>query len=753
MRVLGLAMKHGRRQEDLEVLVRNVFEQLHGGRGEVEWGKKVPDVFKCYQPFSSTIDEFCAKLGQSGFRVGAVNAAFSWLPRAFEYEGGIFLPTAVEAYGRWPVIPMDQWANTCASVALVKLLGKLMSARETGELLPPNAFHALAVRTFANATEDKIHHDDARAEATVTAGDSLHTPCEVGWLSGIVKVVFRDQVNLVRIVGVQRDEVTHGRTQRTDFIPPKALEEYFARVLAPSNGKPTPLLLCLRGYCDSRMGTPMVASGSSNRLGAPWDHNYLKPWTESHRKRLVKMIKNSKDQGEYDGHVVLVTSMFQGRNDDPRKNMRWVVVEDHNEIAGEEGLYAMDVSCLALMTTDVFALQISPDWRAGNYTELFGPSTPVLQPTASAAIEDDSKVFLADVGKEGRWCPILRFLGRATTPGGIVHLLVMVGNTQRTVHVAQGLLNAAAIARWQGLTTNDKDGGFPLVESTSPTASQATIPLHPTYAREGRGHGAERRLDDRAARLAHRERMNVALEDNVESRAGEHVPLEDNVGGREGVQTEEVAEKAGVRKRKLRNGLIKKRMQQNTLGVYKADVFALPVIDNVPPPYRREEKTSVKRCLKSFRVHVDMLRQNIGAVEMEERAYRTGRAVWLLEMAIKKVSGRKWRDLRSLVNDGGIISTALNRPTLVKKFLRRKIKMEEEEIKVTMDKFARAKSEYYYYMNASRLPHIRLYAHSPGGRRKLVSTYPIVMLDFERTYVEASWTMDIVILVLPKASY
>lgn len=724
-RALGLAIKDGEQLEHLEETVRRVFERLSNGRVAVEWGRKVADVFGCYQPFACSVDSFCEKLGQSGFRIGKVNAAFSWMPRRFDEQKSYRLLSAVEVCAIWPAIPMDQWGNTCASVTLVKLLGKLMSAQQTGELLPANALHALAVRAFANAGGRKRHDDDARAETSITAADSLHTPCEVGWLVGIVNAVFRDRVRLVKIVGVERDKVTHGRKGRTDVIPPNALEEYFVRALAPLDGKPTPLLLCIRGYCDSRMGTPMVVSDSSHRPGAPWEYNYLKPWTESQRKRLVSMIKDSSSQGAYDGHAVLVTGMFQGANSSMGNPVRWVIVEDHNEIAGPAGWYAMDASCLALITTDVFALHITPSWRPGIYADLFPPVSVALVP----ANEEDNyagipKVFLADEGKKGRWCVIRRCIKRPSHPGGLFHVVAMVEGTAKSIHVAQGLLNAVAVAKW-GAAFGDEDQEAARVQSALAKTSQQEPPLQRPGAQvEERSDREESEV--RAARVSRRvQHAPPQQEPHVQRNMPEHENQNEDPQVDEGA----AGRHDGVRRKRPRNELIDKRLHHNTLGVYKADTFALPVTDNFPPPYRRESRMSVRRCFKYFHLYAGMLRQSFGALEMEERAYRVGRAVWLLEMAIKNIPGERWRPLRTLVHEVGIISCVRNDPRLLARFLRKKARgMEPDVFHIAMEKLSHVKNEYYYYLNASQAPHLRLYAQSPGGRRKIVSTRSLVCI-------------------------
>lgn len=141
-----------------------------------------------------------------------------------------------------------------------------------------------------------MHDDDARAAARTAVADSLWAPCEVGWLAGIVGAVFNDKVNLVP-AGVERNKGSHGRTFRTDSI-------------ASSDGRPTSLLLCVHGYCDSRMGTPMVMSSAAHWPGAPWEHNFVNPGTESQRRHLVNIIKDWSPKGAYDGHAVLATGMF-----------------------------------------------------------------------------------------------------------------------------------------------------------------------------------------------------------------------------------------------------------------------------------------------------------------------------------------------------------------------------------------------------------------------------------------------------------
>lgn len=81
-----------------------------------------------------------------------------------------------------------------------------------------------------------------------------------------------------------------------------------------------------------------------------------------------------------------------------------MIVEDHNEIAGPAGLHAMEASCLALITTDVYELRTSPDWRSGNSACLFAPEEFEVQLPVEEERGAIPKAFFGDEGGKGRWC-------------------------------------------------------------------------------------------------------------------------------------------------------------------------------------------------------------------------------------------------------------------------------------------------------------------------------------------------------------
>lgn len=740
-RVLSVALESASREEVLRI-VGEVLDALQSGKMDVEWGNESESIDLCHRPLPADMRAFRGLLGASGFCVKMANDRFSWDPPPFDRPGERCVPSFDVFSERMPeTIALLQMGATCATTAVAKLLGKFTSASAASELLPVQALHAVTMREHVRAGKQHVRtpdmEDDVRITADVSAAESLRFPCHIDWLAESVRAVFDGKVALEKIAGVSRSHVTHAQTDRTETLPLDQLMGYLTSALAPASGKPCPLLLSVRSYTATNIYSRIKLKGAGKDA---LEFRRHEPWRPCDMRSVKQGIERSSAKATYDGHAVLAVGMFEC------KERRWVLLEDHHPIAGEEGAYAMDVTCLATITTDVWALRGNPTaWQAGRYADLFPVPAPARHlrrlpedldpqpPTRPAA-------FLADVGDGGRWCTVRQFFGRAADGKRRAHLLVDTRHGLRSVHVHKRLLNDVARQRWRTMRAEGvAQGGMEREEDVADvpeTPAEEVENVVRRGTREKRKARAElessrkrtnsgRAHDDRGERTVHEHREPA--EGDGGDRAQQRAPPQPQAGVRDPLLVEEEGDNSAGED--APDGKLARMLAANDLGILKADAYALPPLGDLPLTHRRERmEGAVEDPLRNFSLVHGLLHEHVGGIEHEERVYRVGSAVWMLEKAIKGQEHEPgydglWRE----VVKRGLIPVVLDGSEQLRSYLQHKCRSLEE--KVTVEALKAAKNSYYYYVNASRAPLIRLIAQREKRTRHPVSHPTMLVLS------------------------